>query len=228
MKQHRVYHQLRRAIYTGKIKPGEKLVERRLAEEFETSRGPLRESLLRLTSEGLLRQHPRRTCYVGELTSKDVDDIYLMRLTLEPMATRLAAAKPNRRLINKLNKLVDRLVTSHVRGKTIDSAEADFEFHREIVLASGSPRLIRAYDLSHVPMLISLLSEHWGKPEILRAIHVELIDRIREGAVDEAEAAARRHVEGAYQRNARIAGLLPSQPPPASISESSSTPQCAE
>jgi DNA-binding GntR family transcriptional regulator len=208
MKQHRIYHELRRAIYTGKIKPGEKLVERRLAREFATSRGPLRESLLRLMSEGLVRRSPRRTCYVEELTLQDVYDIYLMRLTLEPTATRLAARAHNRELVRKLEKIVQRLATCVERGRTDESAEADYDFHREIVLASGSPRLIRAYDVAHVPMLISQLSAHWGRADVLRDLHLELVSLLRAGAADEAEAAARVHVENAFQQNVHLRNLI--------------------
>ncbi len=201
MKQHRVYHELRRAIYTGQIKPGEKLVERQLAETFETSRGPLRESLLRLTSEGLLRQHPRRTCHVKELTLADLRDIYLMRYALEPLAARLAAARPARPFVRKLDKLIRQMATNMQRCRYIDSAEADFEFHREIVLASESPRLIRAYDLAHVPMLMSQLSPQFNKPDVLAAIHQDLADAIRAGEPDRAEELSRHHISGALENN---------------------------
>lgn len=201
MKQHRVYQQLRRAIYTGQIKPGEKLVERRLAEEFETSRGPLRESLLRLMSEGLVRRDPRRTSYVDEVALTDLQDIYLMRLTLEPIAARLAALRPKRDFVRRLYKLTDRMAKQLEKGKPVDSAETDFEFHRTIVEASQSERLLRAYDLSHVPMLISQLSEEWGNPDALKNIHLEIVQFIEQGAADDAEKAVRKHVERAAKRN---------------------------
>lgn len=200
MKQHRVYKELRKAIYTGQIKPGEKLVERRLAEEFETSRGPLRESLLRLMSEGLVCRSPRRTSYVSELTISDIRDIYFIRMTLEPAAVRLAAQRPSKTLVRTLNKLIDRMADQMTKGNQIASAEADFEFHREIVEASKSERLIRAYELSHVPMLISQVSAQWRKPEALREIHEEIVSHIQAGKADEAETALRRHVQGAARR----------------------------
>jgi DNA-binding GntR family transcriptional regulator len=201
MKQHRVYQQLRRPTYTGQIKPGEKLVERRLAEEFETSRGPLRESLLRLTSEGLVRRSPRRTSYVDELTLADARDIYLMRLTLEPVAARLAALRPKRSFVRRLLTLTDRMARQVEQEQPVESAETDFEFHRQIVEASESERLLRAYDQSHVPMLISQMSPQWGNPEGLREIHLEIVQFIKDGAADEAEQAARQHVEQAMNRN---------------------------
>lgn len=200
MKQHRVYDQLRHAIYTGRIKPGEKLVERRLAAEFETGRGPLRESLLRLIGEGLVHRSPRRASYVQELTVCNIRDIYVLRLAIEPTAARQAATHPQRIFIKQLKLLVDRMAQEMEQGHQLASAEADFEFHRMIVEASRSQRLIRAYHLAHVPMLISQRSPEWGKPEALRDIHLEIVNLIESGASDEAEAAVRRHVERASRR----------------------------
>jgi DNA-binding FadR family transcriptional regulator len=57
-------------------------------------------------------------------------------------------------------------------------------------------------------MLISQLSEHWGQADVLRDIHLELVNLIREGAADAAEAAARTHVENAFQRNVRVSNFV--------------------
>lgn len=208
MKQHPVYHQLRQAIYKGILKPGEKLVERKLARQFATSRGPLRESLLQLTAEGLVHSTPQHTCQVDDLTQEDVYDIYLMRLLLEPAATRLVAEKAPVQLARKLEKLALRIASQMEAGRASESAEADFEFHREIVLGCGSPRLIRAYQMSHVPILASQLSPHHSKPQILRDIHLEIVQHIRDRAAAKAEAAARRHVEKAFRNNQSAAQLM--------------------
>lgn len=195
MKQHRVYTQLRDAIYSGRIKPGSPLVERRLAEEFKTSRVPLRESLLRLMSEGLVRRNHRRTSYVEDLSAADVAEIWLMRQTLEPVAARLAAANANKPFIARLHELADRMADQLERGRLAASAETDLEFHRTIVEASGSPRLVRAYDLSHVPMLMTRLKSRRGNPAILRRQHHNYADILASGNAAAAEKCARCHVE---------------------------------
>lgn len=200
MKQHRVYTELRDAIYSGRIKPGAPLVERRLAEEFQTSRVPLRESLLRLMSEGLVRRNHRQTTYVEDLSAADVAEIWLMRQTLEPVAARLAVAKVDQKLIAKLHKLADRMADQLERGRLTASAQTDLEFHRTIVEASGSPRLVRAYDLSHVPMLMSRLTSERGRPAILRRQHHDYADTLAAGNAAAAENYARSHVEEVADR----------------------------
>lgn len=195
MKQQRVYRELREAIYSGQLKPGQKLVERQLALKFATSRVPLRESLLRLVSEGLVRHTPGRTSFVEDLTADDVQEIWLMRRTLEPVAARLVAQGSQRRSVAKrLLLLADRMAKYLRADQDARSAECDLEFHLTIIEATKSPRLVRAYELSHVPMLMSRLTGERGEPDELLQQHVEYARLIEQGTPDAAEQYARWHV----------------------------------
>ncbi len=195
MKQQRVYSELRDAIYSGLLKPGQKLVERQLALKFATSRVPLRESLMRLMSEGLVRRAHGRTSFVEDLTADDVQEIWLMRRTLEPVGARLATESSRHRSVaRRLLSLTDRM-TKYLRANQVArSAECDLEFHRTLIEASKSPRLIRAYELSHVPMLMSRLTGERGKPDLLWQQHHDYARLIEQGAADAAEEYARQHV----------------------------------
>ncbi len=191
-----IYKKLRQAIYSGQIKPGEKLVERKLAEMFDTSRVPLRESLLRLTSEGLVRSTPGKTCYVEDLTATDIREICLMRMALEPLATRLAAEQPDRRFTKRLKTLIDRMIRQFDQGRRAAASETDLAFHREIVLASNSPRLIRAYEAMHLPLIMYRLTLEPGDvSRMMREIHEEITLQIELGNGEAAEQAAHIHLE---------------------------------
>lgn len=198
--QDQVYKQLRQAIYSGRLKPGDKLVERKLALEFATSRVPLRESLLRLTSEGLVRRSHRKTSYVEDMTEDDVREICLMRMALEPLATRLAAEQSDRRFTKRLSKLVDRMVRQFERGNLVAASETDLAFHKLIVKASQSPRLIRAYETMHLPLIMSRLPEHSGISQLMRQVHTEITRQIELGNAAEAERVAREHLEETTHR----------------------------
>jgi len=194
MKHRQVYEQLQSAIYSGRIRPGDKLVERKLAEEFQTSRVPLRESLARLVSEGLIRRVPGETCYVEDLTMADVREIWLMRSLLEPAAARFAAERAERGVVERLLELADRMADELQQGHDEASATLDLEFHRVMVNASRSPRLIRAYDLTHVPMLMSRLIRIQDAAEELREQHQKYALLIGKGDAAGAEQFAREHV----------------------------------
>lgn len=87
------YHQIRAAIVEGRYVPGARLVEQRIAEEFDLSRTPVREALRTLEAEGLVRIEPHRGATVRALTVEEVADLYDLRARLEGYAAELAAAR---------------------------------------------------------------------------------------------------------------------------------------
>jgi DNA-binding GntR family transcriptional regulator len=87
------YHRIRRWIVEGRLRPGERLVEQRLAEDLQLSRTPVREALRMLQSEGLVAFEPNRGARVRELTRSHIADLYELRARLESMAAELAARR---------------------------------------------------------------------------------------------------------------------------------------
>jgi DNA-binding GntR family transcriptional regulator len=85
-----VYQQIRRRILAGEIAPSSSLRETRLAEEFGTSRGPVRTALKELERNGLVVQYPRRGVFVREISDDDVDEIFSLWELLWPFAVRRA------------------------------------------------------------------------------------------------------------------------------------------
>ena len=87
------YHRIRRWIVEGRLRPGDRLIEQRLAEDLDLSRTPVREALRMLQSEGLVTFEPNRGARVRELTREHIADLYELRARLEAMAAELAAAR---------------------------------------------------------------------------------------------------------------------------------------
>lgn len=87
------YHRIRRWIVEGRLRPGERLVEQRLAEDLQLSRTPVREALRMLQSEGLVAFEPNRGARVRELTRSHISDLYELRARLESMAAELASRR---------------------------------------------------------------------------------------------------------------------------------------
>lgn len=87
------YHRIRRWIVEGNLRPGERLVEQRLAQDLDLSRTPVREALRMLQSEGLVAFEPNRGARVRELTRAHIADLYELRARLEAMAAELAAVR---------------------------------------------------------------------------------------------------------------------------------------
>ena len=105
----KIYSQIRDDITYGRLNPGERLVESKLAQQFATSRSPVREVLRQLESEGLIKFQRNKGITVSKLSIKEVDEIYTLRLLLESYATRLAAENIKKNDIEILRGLQEKL-----------------------------------------------------------------------------------------------------------------------
>lgn len=139
--QERVYRELREAIISGALRPGERLVETSLAGRLGVSRSPVREAIRRLEQDGLVTFSPRRGVAVGTATTADVDDLYSVRAVLEALAARLAARRRNPRHLEAMLRVVGRMERALAALDTAAVVRAAADFHRVLVEASGNVKL---------------------------------------------------------------------------------------
>ncbi len=94
-----VVERLREDILAGRLPPGSRLIECDLTSRFGVSRGPVREALRRLSADGLIEHWPHRGAVVRRLTEREIRELFLIRIEMEALAARLAAAAdgPDRR-----------------------------------------------------------------------------------------------------------------------------------
>ena len=88
-----VFKTLRQAILRGELKPGERLMEIKLANKLGVSRTPIREAIRKLELEGLVLMIPRRGAEVAEITEKSLNDVLEVRKALEELAVQLACER---------------------------------------------------------------------------------------------------------------------------------------
>lgn len=141
-----IAEEIRTAILEHKFSLGAQLNEQELAEQFRVSRGPVREALQRLIQEGLVVSAPHRGVFVTELNSSDLADIYLARETLEGAAIRIVMQSERLFEVRRLlTRITEDMGEAAKRDDWLAITELDLRFHRELVAASQSPRLIRMY-----------------------------------------------------------------------------------
>lgn len=129
---------LRRAILSGEMRGGTRLVQADLAALLEVSTTPVREALRDLASEGLIRFDPHRGAVVQELSGDELREIYMIREILEPVALRLAVPKIGPELLDRLAVLHEKMAAEPHSAEWVD---ANRQFHLSIYQAAGSPRL---------------------------------------------------------------------------------------
>ena len=150
----------------------DRLGEADLAGRFEVSRGPLREAMQRLVSEGILVAITNRGVFVVELTVEDMVDIYRTRAVIERGAVEIVLDGRRQRTHRELGPVVKEMRAAARAADGPGVSDADQRFHEVIVECSGSPRLIRA--------MRTLLAETRLCLSELRSTYPDLRTQVRE------------------------------------------------
>lgn len=142
---------VRRAIMTGRLKPGDRLIEQTIAAEMQMSRGPVRDALRQLEQEGLIQIYRNRGTVVSTLGLRDAYEFYLVRGHLEGLAVRLACDYVDQSELAALSAIVAQMGTLHSAEEDwLHAAELDLAFHSRIVACSNNQSLIRTYGTMNV------------------------------------------------------------------------------
>ena len=162
-----VYQELRARILDGSIEPASTLNQEALAAMLGLSITPLREALRRLEAEGLVRLEAHRTMTVTPLTRRELNELYAVRLRLDPFAAALAAKNATDEQLTEIEGIARR------RGERTPQAilQLNRVFHRTVYSASGNL------------VLIGVLDQLWNRTDRYRLI--VLHDRIHERAAGE-------------------------------------------
>jgi DNA-binding GntR family transcriptional regulator len=193
---------LREAIMRGTLAPGAQLVEADLAAQFDVSRGPVREAMQRLVSEGLLHSIRHRGIFVIELTQEDVIDVYRARTAIEGGALELILDGRREIAYTALEPSVTEMVACAERGDAAGVSEADQAFHEAFVDSADSPRLIRAARTLLIETRMCLGALQSAYPDLREQAreHVDLRDAVGEGSPARARKLLIEHMHDAVER----------------------------
>lgn len=140
-----VFHTLRKAIITGELLPGERLMETQLGEKLGVSRTPIREAIRKLELEGLVVMVPRKGAQVAPFTQKDIKDVLEVRAALEALAVRLACKRMDERSFLRL-QLVNTEYEFAAKENDIETMiQKDVEFHEVIFSATQNDKLVQMF-----------------------------------------------------------------------------------
>jgi DNA-binding GntR family transcriptional regulator len=196
------YELIKADIILCKLSPGAEVTEVGLAEHYRLGRAPIRSALSRLSQDGLVNVIPRRGYVITPITVKGVQEIFDLRLILEPAATRIATGHLD----------LERLRATNSWPRASDNAEQKLRFltsnrtfHILIAEAAGNDRLVQSIVTLHDEMvrLLNLgLFASGREPDAMRLAHEMqrqqhdlLIDCLAGGDPEAAERAARKHIE---------------------------------
>jgi len=190
---------LSQAIIAGEFEPGSRIAEPLLAEKLGVSRAPIREALIELQLRGLVEFDATGHTRVPALDPRDLEEIFAVRLMIDPVATGLAAEHAGAETFAAL----ERNITATTSAKLLaDVSRLDAEFHDLIVHAAGNRRLLLCWNVLRDQIglwLAQMQRRHEKVTQRTRqqtvASHRKLLRVIRSGDAERAATEARRHVD---------------------------------
>lgn len=188
-------------ILSGQFEPGERLAEVALAEQFQVSRGPIRDALRHLASIGLVTFTPNVGASVRSITHAEAKALYEYRLALECEAARWAALRIDEAGKQRLQSLLG----DHAMAMTSQSAYAaqqgDNDFHEVVAQLSQSPIILKALTQELYPQLVLLRRQHknvMGRGQGALIEHQRIAEAIQHSDADLAALLMRRHLQGSW------------------------------
>lgn len=182
---------LRASIVNGSLSPGMHLVESELARQLGVSRGPLREALRILETEGLVESFPGRGSFVIHISEKDISEIYSLRCILEEEAFKRAAICRTDEDLDRLTGLLESMFEAAKAGDPSMVTKLDFKFHREV------------WEIADHRLLKEVLEGITTQIRMFLSVHTHLYDDLAVGISDHEallEALRKHDSKGAAER----------------------------
>ncbi|KUN24246.1 GntR family transcriptional regulator [Streptomyces antibioticus] len=193
----RVYDHVKQGVLERRYEGGTLLTEGELAEAVGVSRTPVREALLRLQVEGLIRLYPKKGALVLPVSAQEIADVVETRQLVEEHAARKAVpASPQ--LIARLEELLAQQKEQATAGDLAGAAVTDRCFHAEIVRSGGNEILSRLYDQlrdRQLRMGVAVMHAHPDRVTKALAEHEQILEALRSGDAEAVVGIVHAHVE---------------------------------
>lgn len=194
------------AVIEGRLAPGERLGEERVARALGVSRAPVREAARQLVQRGLLVAVPRRGFFVRALSLRAVDDLYDLRLTIERHAARRILEHNPEGAADALEACVESLKQAAEARDERAMIDGDLRFHRLICELSGNARLLKLFDdlADELRLVIHLIGQLYDDPDRMAATHEPVVAALRARDAAAVDEAVSYHIEVAWREVRRL------------------------
>lgn len=197
-----VLQRLRLAIQTNQLKPGQRLLELEIAKQMGVSRVPVRQAIHILEHEGLVVTEPGRGAYVVNVSEQDISEIYGLRTALEVYAIARVAQKSEPKDVDRLQSIVDEMLTQANQNPHPDQNPLDLKFHETLCELTGNRRLIEAWRRlsTQVRMVLALKMLVYDDSLTIPQGHQRVVNAIREHDVATAQRVLAEHIARSEER----------------------------
>jgi len=190
----RIRWTLLKRISEGVYRPGERLKEMKLAQEFEVSQAPVREAFRELETLGIVVSRRYHGTHVREISSKENREVYELRGYLEEIAAQLIPVEKLKEALPSIEALQATMRTAAQTDDMDGFARANTQFHRTIVSLASNQTLLKVWDSLEIGMLSRLnLQKNEGKLRSLAKIHQPIVDSLKRRDLKKAGELLREH-----------------------------------
>jgi DNA-binding GntR family transcriptional regulator len=191
-----VLSELRGAILSGRLKPGDRIREVSMSKELGVSRPTLREALYQLIHEGLLIQEVYKGITVASMDAAAIEDIAVVRVQLETIAAEAIARDRNDAGRIALMRAWEAYDAAAAAGNPALETETHLELHRTIWMESGNTMLYRLWPIVAPSINLALTTDQATRADVERGrrMHRELVDVIVKGPRRSIKATVREHI----------------------------------
>lgn len=215
--QQTVFNELESAICSGRIKPGEKLTLEYVARQMGVSRIPVREAFGRLEALGFITTLPKKGSIVNKLSVEDIEEIYEIRLLLEPIACYKAATHPTEETIRLLESLHMKFVAAIHEYDIETIMMVNKNFHHALYRDANMPilKILLDYLWSRTSPYLHILFQEteWNDPEEDIKVHEMMLEATKQKDPESLVKWLRTDLEGARKLIIRLFSLnrIPTQ-----------------
>lgn len=194
-----VFKAIENAVLNGEYKDGDSLNELKISKELGVSRTPVREALMQLELEGLVRNIPNKGAVAVGVTEKDIEDIYAVRIIIEGLAARLCAENISENELKRLGEIVDLQEFYLSKGDYERIWSLDGEFHGIIYAASQNRPLCFMLSIFHnyIKRARDISVNVEGRAEKTAAEHRAILNAVEKGDGELAERLTAEHIVNA-------------------------------
>jgi DNA-binding GntR family transcriptional regulator len=145
--KHQIAGEIRKAIFTERLKPGDKITETEISNELGVSRGPIREAIQMLVLEGLLLSSPYKETRVATITKEEVLELLIpIRLNIEIYALKKGFASWDEHMIHEFEMIIIEMEKAILFKDLLQLVELDIRFHEIIIHAAKNTNVINIWE----------------------------------------------------------------------------------
>ena len=197
----RAYSAILDEICTGRMPPGERVIQDELAERLAVSRQPVLQALLLLKRQGFLHEAGRRGLMVAPIEPVFTTHLYELRSALDGAAARGAALRCSAAAVREARALIEQGRRAVESGETAAMIAADMAFHRFLYELSGNPLIVETASLHwhHIRRVMGHILRDRTRFDTIWSEHAGIVEAIAAGDADSAESLSRRHATRAAE-----------------------------